>query len=270
MDNFYRRMKPLLGTFVEIGINQMPNGDQIVDKAFDQIKQVQVNLSFHDPSSELSSLNNSCGQKTKLSKLSIRILRLAKAMTQLSDHKFNCTVGNSFKVVDQTTLKLNDQAVVGSFSDMTLDKDTAQLSAGIKVTLDGIAKGYAVDLAIKVLKQSGASLGWVNAGGDIKVFGDRRWPIQIRANDGRAMQLVYLENMALATSSYKEIENPDYPARIVSTSAEMTSNFGTWSVISKSAWRADALTKVAANSNDFERESILKKLGGFLVHTTGE
>jgi thiamine biosynthesis lipoprotein len=40
---------------------------------------------------------------------------------------------------------------------------------------------------------------------------------------------------------------------------------GEWSVVAACAWRADALTKVAALATDDQRDGLLRRLGGRLV-----
>ena len=54
---------------------------------------------------------------------------------------------------------------------------------GMKITLGGIAKGYAVDEAIKVLKKRGIKHGMVNAGGDIATIRDKprggKWTVAL-------------------------------------------------------------------------------------------
>ena len=75
----------------------------------------------------------------------------------------------------------------------------------VPLTLDlgGIAKGFAVDKAVEALKQCGATSGYVNAGGDLRVFGDVSQSIQIRnpGNSSELMSLGSLANGAIATSS---------------------------------------------------------------------
>ena len=64
------------------------------------------------------------------------------------------------------------------------------------VDLGGIVKGYAVDRALKVLKEGGVSAASVNAGGDISLLGDRLgrpWRIGIRHPRDPAGLLVTLE-----------------------------------------------------------------------------
>ena len=69
------------------------------------------------------------------------------------------------------------------------------LEHGVRLDLGGIAKGYAVDRAVAILAQAGASL--VDAGGDIAVTG-RPWPIGVETADG-TLTLEVSEG-ALATS----------------------------------------------------------------------
>ena len=46
-------MRPLLGTYVEIGFQPVPAAEHAVSDAFAVIAEVERRLSFHDPSSEL-------------------------------------------------------------------------------------------------------------------------------------------------------------------------------------------------------------------------
>lgn len=68
--------------------------------------------------------------------------------------------------------------------------------------LGGIAKGYAVDLAIAALQQAGINSALVNAGGDMRAFGPLAWPVLLRdpAKPQHAKFRSELQNMALASS----------------------------------------------------------------------
>lgn len=55
---------------------------------------------------------------------------------------------------------------------------------GLKLDLGGIAKGYAVDLIIEILRAHGIEDALINAGGDLRVIGDRQgaaWRIGIQS-----------------------------------------------------------------------------------------
>jgi thiamine biosynthesis lipoprotein len=68
----------------------------------------------------------------------------------------------------------------------------------LALDLGGIAKGYAIDIAIEALRAAGCWTGLVNAGGDLRVYG-RTEPVMLRYSDGTAAP-VTLNDQALAVS----------------------------------------------------------------------
>ena len=262
---YSRRMRPLLGTFVEIGF-QAASGDQAAALgAFAAIEEVQRRLSFQDPDSELSTLNRCPGAFLRLSPLSIRVLRLARAMTLVSGGLFNCTLGGT--LVRQGVLPDHDSAAMldaGTASDIEIRGPEVRLKRPVRLTLDGIAKGYAVDLAIRALRRHGVAAGWVNAGGDLRVFGPLTLPVHRREADGALRYLGGLREAAIATSAVQPRQEPSFPGLIVNPAGGPVTA-GVWSVLARYAWRADALTKVAALASEWARASLLSRLGGQLV-----
>jgi thiamine biosynthesis lipoprotein len=71
-----------------------------------------------------------------------------------------------------------------------------------RIDLGGIAKGFAVDQAIDVLRYHGMPAGLINAGGDLAAFGPTPHPVHIRdpRDPRRLMCRVNLSNQALASS----------------------------------------------------------------------
>src|SRR5437762_3907929 len=55
--------------------------------------------------------------------------------------------------------------------------------AACDYALDGIAKGFAVDCAVETLQLAGLRAGVVNAGGDLRVFGEAFEDIYVRTPD---------------------------------------------------------------------------------------
>jgi thiamine biosynthesis lipoprotein len=74
--------------------------------------------------------------------------------------------------------------------------------AGIRIDLGDIAKGFAVDRALEVLREHGFVRGLVNAGGDLAAFGVEPELIHIRdPNDARQLLCqVEICNAAVASS----------------------------------------------------------------------
>ena len=66
---------------------------------------------------------------------------------------------------------------------IVVDPSEIRLGEGMEITLGGIAKGYAVDEAIRILKERGIRHGMVNAGGDIATINDKpeggKWTIAL-------------------------------------------------------------------------------------------
>lgn len=85
------------------------------------------------------------------------------------------------------------------------------------IDLSGIAKGYAVDRAVSVLRDMGAEKGLVDAGGDIFCFGARKrgWRIGIKhPRDEGLLGIIRIDSGAVATSgdyeNYFEVDGLRY------------------------------------------------------------
>lgn len=261
-----KRLRPLLGTFVEIAIVDAGYLSPIqceaaFSAAFSCIEQIQQQLGFHNPASELSRLNASVMEWQKLGASSIKCLKLARALTRISDGKFNCTLGKS--VVDKGALPsiatAQNPLTMGCWQDIEIRGTHVRLRRPLWITLDGIAKGFAVDLAIKTLKQHGVASAWVNAGGDMRVYGSCVLPISIRDHCGRDHFMGGLQNAAIATSTSEY--TAETPGLLLNAAGNVIAP-ATWTVIAHSAWRADALTKVAANTAASERSDYIRRFGG--------
>jgi FAD:protein FMN transferase len=277
----HSRMRPLLGTFVEIHIANAGQLDtdqchRILSGAFAVIEQIHHLLSFHSPESDLSRLNLAQQQWISLHPLSIHCLKLARALTRISDGKFNCTLGKAIvdagalpsplltnKSTNNNTNSRTDWLAIGDWNDIEIQHQQARLRRPVLITLDGIAKGFAVDCAIKYLQQQGILSAWINAGGDVRIYGDAIIPISICDHRGQLHAMGGLHNAALATSTSHY--STEHPGLLLDPHANPIAPM-TFSVIAHSAWRADALTKVAANVSanvpEHERRAYLHKFGG--------
>jgi FAD:protein FMN transferase len=260
-------MRPLLGTFVEIGAcKTSPFFESAVSAAFSKIEEVHSLLSFHDPESDLSRLNASPGHPMKLNRISVLTIRLARQMTLVTNGLFNCTLGGRMVDIGKLPNHSPTKAMnAGLPEDIQIRGNHVTLKRPVKLTLDGIAKGLAVDLGVKTLKKMGVRSGWINAGGDLRVFGEVSLPLMRREPDGSFSYLGKFEETAIATSSTGSESDAKFPGMILSDSAATDPRLGCWTVAAKSAWRADALTKVAALAPHNERKHIINKLGGEFI-----
>lgn len=157
------RAKPLLGTLVEIKIHDSISSNDAhnaINAAFSCIEKVQQLMSFHDPDSELSQLNrNAFFQPITVHPFTYAVLKRAKHLHEVSLGLFDCSIANSLVNWQILPNPLSDKLQHQPHSSQTdvklLDQYSVQFAAPILIDLGGIAKGFAVDLAIHILKKRG-------------------------------------------------------------------------------------------------------------------
>jgi len=122
--------------------------------------------------------------------------------------------------------------------------------------LDGIAKGFAVDRAVDALQSAGIRAGVVNAGGDLRVFGDAFEEVYVRPpqHPDRLIYIGRVRDAAVATSAAMLLVDPR-PARRALRAAGAT-------VIAADCITADALTKPCL----LEPEQARQLAGRFCAH----
>jgi thiamine biosynthesis lipoprotein len=120
-----------------------------------------------------------------------------------------------------------------------------KLDARCNLDLGGIAKGYAVDCAVRALRAQGAASGWVNAGGDLRAFGDARLALRLRDETrGGVRDAGTLRDGAFATSHFSAYSR----SRLCHDGVASTERHV--SVAAAECLWADALTKIVAASGD--------------------
>jgi thiamine biosynthesis lipoprotein len=123
--------------------------------------------------------------------------------------------------------------------------------AGVKITLGGIAKGYAVDEALKVIKKMGVKYALVNAGGDLATLGPKPegepWLIALVNPDDLTQSLANftIAGEAVATSgNYERYFDPEREAHHIinpKTGYSAQECIST-TVVASNATQADALS----------------------------
>lgn len=264
--NTLRRLRPLLGTYVEIGAGgEAAVAEAAVMDAFAAIQAIHDLASFQDPGSPLSRLNAAPGVAHDLPAPLVTLLRLARGLGVRSGGLFNCTVGGALVAAGVLPDHGGPAPLpCGEAADIAINGRTVQLARPVRVTLDGIAKGFAVDRAVRIMRRHGVPAGWVNAGGDLRVFGELSLPVQRREPDESLASLGWLRNAAVATSIAWPRPDARFPGWLVGAD-EAPAAPRAWTVLARQAWRADALTKVAALASDDTRQALVESLGGVLL-----
>ena len=164
--------------------------------AFVEIKRLDRMMTTWLPDSEISRINAAAGTAAiPVSDETMAVIGRALEMSKASDGLFDITVGafgGLWKFDEDMDGTLPDPAEVRrrvhlvAWRDVIVDRKhkTVRLRRkGMKLTLGGIAKGYAVDRAAAVLIRAGFSDFIVQAGGDMYVSGAKAqtaWVVGIR------------------------------------------------------------------------------------------
>ena len=188
--------------------------------AFDRVHELNGILSDYDPESELSRLSATAGsgQAIKVSDPLWHVLHHAQQFSERSGGAFDITVGRLVKVwrFARRAKRMPPQDELAAalatkdYRKLLLDPQqrTAQLLVtGTQLDLGAIAKGYAADEALAVLRRHGINRAYVDGGGDIALGdpppGRRGWRIGVAPLDEEQSQpseLLELANCGVATS----------------------------------------------------------------------
>ncbi len=205
-----RRARPYLGTIVEIAVEDPASGvpaQKAISEAFLAVDKVQRLMSYHDPFSELSRVNSSAHvAPVQVSPWTYAVLRTAQRLAAESGGAFDVTIAPrlaAWGYLPRVPANGRDE-MRATWRDVELRPGRlVAFRRPLHMDLGGIAKGFAVDRAVEALRKAGVPAGVVNAGGDLRAFGDREFPVQIRhpREPGAAGHGFTLRNAAVATSA---------------------------------------------------------------------
>jgi thiamine biosynthesis lipoprotein len=235
--------------------------------AFSRVAALDDCMSDYKPDSELMRLcAKAGGDPVPVSPELFTVLTKAQQVAEKSDGAFDVTVGPVVRLwrLARRTQRLPDadklakaRALVG-YRNVRLDpaNHTVQLlKPGMQLDLGGIAKGYAADEALAVLKKHGITSALVAAGGDIAVSGPPTgkddWDIAIAPldRDEPAPHLL-LHDAAVSTSGdaeqYVEIGGVRYSHIVDPRTGIGLTGRSEVTVVAKHGIDSDSLTKVAA------------------------
>lgn len=225
----------LFGSYVKIKVIEPDTvlAHQAVAKAFAELCRLDSLFSLYQPKSEIVRINRL--GKGKLSQDFKNLLSKAYEVSEKSNGAFDITVYplirfwqecyKAQKLPDSTKLKAILKLV--DYKQIRIKNDSIYLPANFALDLGGIAVGYSIDQAEKILKQAGIKTGLIDCGGDIIGFGNRKWRIGVKNPRGEGLvRTFFIQNQAIATSGdyekffivngkrYHHILNPKtgYPA----------------------------------------------------------
>ncbi len=256
----------VMGTFANITAvaADSKTAKAAVEAAFDQLKHVDEVMSDYKASSQLSQVNRDAFDKpVRVDDDLFEVLRISGEYSRQTDGAFDITVGPVVKLWRRaqdggklpTEAELAEVSAKVGFEKLILDAQNKTVRFaidGMRLDLGGIAKGYAIDLAIEAMQQAGAIGGLIDVGGDVRCFGPpsdnkESWLVGLQdpSVEGQLLLVLKLRGMAVATSGgyrrFAEVDGKKYSHIINPQAGSTADKLVSVSVVARTATAADAL-----------------------------
>ncbi|UCF87447.1 MAG: FAD:protein FMN transferase [Nitrospiraceae bacterium] len=198
-----------------------------LEAGFKEIEKLEKLLDYYSPLSEITVINKASGiHPVKVSEETLEVIKEAVKIADVTKGVFDPTIGPVMKLWG-FNLKIEEYAVPSEgnvrdilrlvdYRDIKINVPESEIflaKEGMELDLGGIAKGYAADEALDILKGKGMQAALVAIAGDIKGFGfkpdQKPWKVGIQnpRSPGDASEegeeifaTLYLENSAISTS----------------------------------------------------------------------
>jgi thiamine biosynthesis lipoprotein len=278
---------PRMGTLFRI-VLYAPNSDQATSAAmaaFERVEELEQMMSDYREDSELNFLCREAWKAPqKVSRELFFVLEKAQHLSEISGGSFDVTIGpvvslwrgaRRSKRLPSATEIARAKAAVG-YKNVVLDAGAQTVllkRKDMKLDLGGIAKGYAADEALILLRTRGITRALADAGGDL-ALGDSPpdkpgWQITIRETEPKGIEpsrYVILHNAGVATSGdvFQFIESGGvrYSHIINPGNGLGTSDSASTTVIAPDGITADALATTCSILPVKEAMRIVESLKG--------
>ncbi|MET0108120.1 MAG: FAD:protein FMN transferase [Candidatus Thiodiazotropha sp.] len=207
----------IMGTKVSVQLwhQDKSRGEAAAQAVMEEFRRLDKKLSPYIEQSELALVNRmAASEPVVISEEFFRLLETSLEYSVLTEGAFDITfasIGHRYdyrkgvKPSDSTidrTLPLIDYRNIRL---VAANRTVSFEKPGVRIDLGGIAKGYAVDRGIELLRQRGIGHALISAGGDSRLLGDHRgrpWHIGIQAprDKERMAAILPLVDNAISTS----------------------------------------------------------------------
>ena len=209
--------RPMMGTEVSVHLwhENEEDGLAVVEDAFAEVVRIEGLMSTYIESSEISEINRAAAQgPVAAGDELINLILRSLDISMLTRGAFDITYDSVGQYYDFRTRQRPDAAKIQEELERIdyrlvavhrLEGTVRFLAPGVRINLGGIAKGYAVERAVSLLRSRGIQHGIVTAGGDTRLLGDRRGkPFMVGIRDPRkddeVAMTIPLEDAAISTS----------------------------------------------------------------------
>jgi thiamine biosynthesis lipoprotein len=200
---------------VELWSEDLPKAEAAIASVFDDMRRIDALMSTWKPDTQLSLVNRDAGRRPVVVDQELfDLVRVALDYSKETGGAFDITYASvgylyDFKKGVHPGRSAIAAALPGvNYTHVKLDakrRTIRFLRPGMRIDLGGIAKGYAVDRGIDILRKAGFERAMVNSGGDTRIIGDRfgkPWIVGLRNpdDDSKSYLRIPLTDAAISTS----------------------------------------------------------------------
>jgi thiamine biosynthesis lipoprotein len=235
-----------------------------IGAAYEALNRIESMMSTYDPDSQISQVNkNAHKEPVFVNPELLDVISTAVKYSEKTDGAFDITVGpviDLWKKAEKkkkapTKKQLEDARAKVGYKKIMFGPFGGTIKfavKGMRLDLGGIAKGYAIDLAVKAMQQAGAKGGMVDVGGDIRCFGAQpngrdNWLVGLQdpALENALLLVLKLNDMAVATSGdyqrFVVVEGQKHSHIIDPQTSSSADQLSSVTIIAAKAADADAL-----------------------------
>jgi thiamine biosynthesis lipoprotein len=180
-----------------------------------ELRRIDNLMSHYKPESQLSQINQYGNERpVQVDKELFDLIKLSTHYSQITEGAFDITYASVGYLYDYprhihpTDAQIKAALPGVNYRNLVLDPEHHTIRfarEGMRIDLGGIAKGYACDRAVEIVKRFGVAHAMVMAGGDTRLLGDRRgrpWIVGIRNpdNKNRIVLSMPLADVGISTS----------------------------------------------------------------------
>lgn len=276
------REEAIMGTriAVELWAADHAQGDALITRVMDEMRRVDELMSTYKPTSQVSRVNaEAASHPVVVEEDLFGLLQTALEFSRITEGAFDITYASVGYMYDyRRHIKPTDEQIAKalpaiSYKHVILDPATHSVrftQPGVRIDLGGIAKGWAVDRGIEILRAAGVERAFVTAGGDTRIIGDRfgkPWMVGIRdpRQEGKVIARIPLIDAALSTSGdyerFFEEGGVRYHHILSPATGKPASAVRSVTVIGPTATRTDGLSKTIFVLGIKEGMRVLDALG---------
>ncbi len=248
------RSSRALGSELHITVHakSRSKGEKAIEAAFAAIDRVEDVMSLYRCHSQIDQLNRSGALENPAPEL-VEILTLATQLSKDTEGAFDVTVQPLWELYSNKALpspaELADARKHVGWDKVMIEPHGILLQAGAQITLNGIAQGYASDVARKALIEHGIEHAILDTG-EISSVGRKvesdPWKVAIiDPHESGNVGIAHLEGRAIATSGdYRTVFNEETDCHHLFNPAtgRSANDCSSVSVVAPTATQADALS----------------------------